>query len=332
MKKITLLSALLIAALLLTGLSNVSAEIIPPHGEGQIGLQAAVLCEKLTLREKPNASSRALKSLQYRDLIIVTEQKDGWARCVLGDSEDALSGWVNSEYIVIDPAWYRTEEKTPVYAWNDTAAPKVAMLEANTVLLDKDTYLPILKDEGDWLIVSLRGATGWIHVEGRSDLIDRHEGVITIEGMEETVQYERIRSESIGFEMDYDYERFARRSEEGRECFVSRYDDPTAPENYLEITLSPLGAEEAAASVSEELSGEYELYVGSRMLAGAGSCIYIDASAAVGGKYMPDKLQAVYIIPAGEGSIVAWAHYEIEAAEGLGVRFDAMLDTLTVTN
>ena len=44
---------------------------------------------------------------------------------------------------------------TPVYAWNDTAALKVG-------LLDPGTTLPILKDTGDWLIVSLRGATGWI--------------------------------------------------------------------------------------------------------------------------------------------------------------------------
>jgi hypothetical protein len=34
-------------------------------------------------------------------------------------------------------------------------APKVG-------LLDADTTLPILKDEGEWLIVGLRGATGWI--------------------------------------------------------------------------------------------------------------------------------------------------------------------------
>ena len=64
-------------------------------------------------------------------------------------------GWVNADYIAIDPARYRTEAETPVYAWNDTKAPKIG-------LLDKDTILPILKEEGDWLIVSLRGAVGWI--------------------------------------------------------------------------------------------------------------------------------------------------------------------------
>ena len=56
---------------------------------------------------------------------------------------------------MINPAWYVTEKSTAVYAWNDVNAPKVA-------LLDKDTVLPILKDDGDWLVVSLRGASGWI--------------------------------------------------------------------------------------------------------------------------------------------------------------------------
>jgi SH3-like domain-containing protein len=134
----------------------VHAEIIPPHGFGQIGLQAVVLCETLTLREKPDASSRVVQTLDYGDLPIVMEQKDGWAYVTLGDSEESPKGWLNADYIAIDPAWYRTEKKTPVYAWNDTAAPKVA-------LLDADTTLPILKEEGDWLVVSLRGATGWIH-------------------------------------------------------------------------------------------------------------------------------------------------------------------------
>ncbi len=160
---LTILTALILA---LGTIGVVHAEIIPPHGEGQIGLQAAVLCEKLTLREEPKNSGKAIQTLEYRDLIIVTEQKDGWARCVLGDSEDAKSGWVNADYIVIDPAWYRTEKKTPVYAWNDTSAPKVALLDANKEFLDEKTYLPILKQEGDWIVVSLRGAAGWIYIGG----------------------------------------------------------------------------------------------------------------------------------------------------------------------
>ena len=41
-------------------------------------------------------------------------------------------------------------------------SPKVALLEANTEPFDLDTFLPVLQDEGEWLLVSLRGAVGWI--------------------------------------------------------------------------------------------------------------------------------------------------------------------------
>ncbi|MCR4622319.1 MAG: SH3 domain-containing protein [Clostridiales bacterium] len=163
MKKTCWLAIAVVIALMLGCITSAHAEIIPAYGEGQIGLQAAVLCSELTLREKPDASSKAIKTLKYRDLIIVVEQKNGWARCVLGDAENSPSGWVNAEYIVVDPAWYRTDRKTYVYAWNELTAPKVALLEKNTEFLDPDTFLPILKDEGEWLIVSLRGAAGWIH-------------------------------------------------------------------------------------------------------------------------------------------------------------------------
>ena len=140
------------------------AEVIPPLGPGQqIGYPAVVLCETLTLREEPSASSRALQTLNYGDLPIVVDadlptgarEENGFVYCTLGDSEDAPCGWINADYIAVNPAWYVTEEKTAVYAWNDAEAPRVA-------LLGKDARLPILKEEGDWYLVSLRGAVGWI--------------------------------------------------------------------------------------------------------------------------------------------------------------------------
>ena len=155
MKKYAWLTVLTALILMLGSIGTVHAEIIPPHGEGQIGLQAVVLCESLTVRREPNAASKTVTTLDYGSLPIVTEQKDGWAFCFLGDSEDSLSGWVNADYIAIDPAWYRTDKKTTVYAWGSTDANKIALLSAGT-------SMPILKDEGAWLIVSLRGATGWI--------------------------------------------------------------------------------------------------------------------------------------------------------------------------
>ena len=165
MKKYAWLMILTAMILALGCVGAALAEIIPPCGPGQqIGYPAVVLCEELTLREKPNASSKALKTLNYGDRPIVVgadqpagaQEENGFVYCTLGDSEESPCGWINADYIVINPAWYVTEKSTAVYAWNDTAAPKVA-------LLDKGAQLPILKEEVDWYVISLRGAVGWIH-------------------------------------------------------------------------------------------------------------------------------------------------------------------------
>ena len=156
MKKHIWLTILTLLTIVLGSVVTVQAEILPPHGEGQIGRQAVILCENLTLRQAPGADAGILDSLHYGDFIIVSRQQDGYAECFTSDAEDAgPAGWVNADYLAIDPAWYQADTSTPVYAWTDTSAPKVA-------LLDKGTTLPILKEDGDWLIVSLSGATGWI--------------------------------------------------------------------------------------------------------------------------------------------------------------------------
>ncbi len=149
-----------LAAVMLLSIAPCRAELIPPWGEGQIGLSAVVLCDSLTVRRDRSTSSKTTATLPYGSLIIVVGRQDGWAEVVLSDDVDASrAGWVNASYLAIDPAWYRTEGATPVYAWNDTSAPRVA-------LLDADTRLPVLKIEGDWIIVSLRGAVGWICLAG----------------------------------------------------------------------------------------------------------------------------------------------------------------------
>ncbi len=158
--------AILAALVLLCGCMGAAyAEIIPPEEPGQqIGYPAVVLCEELTLRENPSSSAKTVQVLKFGDIPIVVgadlpagpKEKDGFVYCTLGDSEDSPCGWLNKDYLSINPAWYVTEGKTAVYAWNDTSAPKVA-------LLDRGTRLPVLKEEGDWYLVSLRGAVGWIH-------------------------------------------------------------------------------------------------------------------------------------------------------------------------
>ena len=159
---------------------------------------------------------------------------------------------------------------------------------------------------------------------------ERFEDVIILEGMEETVRYEHVRNEAIGFEMDYDYENFVRHSEAERECFVSCWDDPDNPENYLEVRSSPLDAESAADAIGETLSKDYDIGREDAFpLERAGRCIRIDASANKGGLTMPDQLQMVYIIPANDGCRIATAHYAIEGSEGFGRRFRYLMDTFS---
>ena len=195
---------------------------------------------------------------------------------------------------------------------------------------------------------------------GRQDG-ERFEDVIMMEGMEETVKYEHIRNDSLGIEMDFDYERFERHSESDRECFVSLYDDPENPQIYLEVTTSTDDADTVAATIGETLSANYDIIKESITLdrAGdcrlidasnakgnkgtpdllqkesitldrAGNCILIDASNAKGNKGTPDLLQTVYIIPADDGCRIATAHYTFESAEGFGRRFNYIMNTLVV--
>ena len=108
----------------------------------------------------PYTSSKAVKALHYGDHMIVYKQSNssngsnGFAQIFLSDAVDAEPvGWVNVEFIAINPSYFRTDSKTAIYAWNSSSAPKVA-------LLNKGETLPILKESGDWLIVSLGGRGG----------------------------------------------------------------------------------------------------------------------------------------------------------------------------
>ena len=159
---------------------------------------------------------------------------------------------------------------------------------------------------------------------------EHFESTIMIEGMEEPVQYEHIRREDLGFEMDYDYERFTRTSEANREIFLSVWDDPENPEDFLELTFLPTDADTAAAFAGEALSRAYDITTVTRTLDRAGDCVRIEGSVIKGTNRMADQLQGVYVIPAPNGCIVATEHYFITEAEGFGKRFSAMLNTLSL--
>ena len=159
---------------------------------------------------------------------------------------------------------------------------------------------------------------------------EHFEGTVPLEGMEQTVHYEAIRNDTLGFEMGYDYENFIRQSESDCERFISVWDNTDNPEIYLEITHSSDDAETTAASIAETLSAQYNVSRWKYTLDRAGDCIDLRGELDKEGQMSIWELQMVYIIPADNGCFVAWGHYTQESAEGCGARFRGMMHTFAV--
>lgn len=159
---------------------------------------------------------------------------------------------------------------------------------------------------------------------------ERFEGTVPLEGTEQTVHYEAIRNDALGFEMGYDYENFVRQSEADCERFISVWDNPDNPEIYLEITHSSDDTETTAASIAETLSAQYNVSRWEYTLDRAGDCIDLRGELDKEGQMSIWELQMVYIIPADDGCFVVWGHYTQESAEGSGARFRGMMHTFAV--
>lgn len=160
---------------------------------------------------------------------------------------------------------------------------------------------------------------------------ERFEGTIILEGMDETVKYEHIRNDTLGFEMDYDYENFSRSTEQDCERLISVWDNPDNPEIYIEITRNAENAETTAASICEALSAEYDISMEQSTLNGAGECIEIRAEADHNNQMSIWQLQMVYIIPSyNGGNLVVWGHYTLESADCFGARLYNMINTLEI--
>ena len=141
-----------------------------------------------------------------------------------------------------------------------------------------------------------------------------------------------VENAAFGFEMDYDYENFVRQSDAKSERFVSVWDDPNAPENYIEVRSDTGNAELVADVIIATLSQDYDIRQEYRELERAGQCIHIAAEVIKGTDQMSEHLQYVYVIPAPDGCRVVTEHCFAVDCEGLLRRFDYMLSTLSVVD
>ena len=148
-------AGIVLAMLFLLSAVTAGAEVIPAFGVGQIGYEAVVLCQSLTVRESWSTSSKGVKTLKAGDVFSTQSYTDGFLDCFPTEN-GGRAGWVKADYVIVDPAWYKTDDSTAVRAWNNDSAYQIA-------LLDRGERYPILKTEGEWLCIGLRGAAGWIH-------------------------------------------------------------------------------------------------------------------------------------------------------------------------
>lgn len=141
--------------LILSLISTVAAgEVSHPMGPGQLGFDAVIISKNISIRPTQNANAKAVMKKNYGEHMAVMSLGNGWCECYLSETE-GVSGYVLEDYILIDPAYITTEESTPVYAWQSQNAKKVG-------LLGRGETFPIIRMEGDWLLISLRGAAGWV--------------------------------------------------------------------------------------------------------------------------------------------------------------------------
>ncbi len=147
------------------------AEILPPDGihssfyefTGIETMPAVILCESLTVYDDREGRGKAVVTLlgaEGKKLLPVIDNWDGWAQIYYNDGNSI--GWVRSDYLMFDPFYYLTHQGTAVYAYPEHLSPKIAYLE-------KGEKLPIIKDNGDWVLVSIRNAAGWIKKTPQDD-------------------------------------------------------------------------------------------------------------------------------------------------------------------
>lgn len=137
---------------LLTGVA--SGEIIRPIGMQQTGYDAVVLSKTVTVRTDQNTNAKAVTKLNYGDHVTVLSLGNGWCECYLAENE-GVSGYAMEDYLLVNPAYITIDEAAAVYAWQSTSAKRVGFLARG------ETY-PIIRMDGNWLLISLRGAAGWL--------------------------------------------------------------------------------------------------------------------------------------------------------------------------
>lgn len=115
-----------------------------------------VLCESLSLRENPDAASDIIHTMSYGTYCTVLAESGSWYNVTYRNEEHLrYSGWVKKEYVLVNPDCFVPDGETPVYAMPCGGAKRVG-------LINGETSYPIIGEIDGFLVISLRGASGFV--------------------------------------------------------------------------------------------------------------------------------------------------------------------------
>lgn len=117
-----------------------------------------VISQNVSLRESPSTGARRIASIPNGSVFDLLDEQNGWYFVRYWDSktQTALEGYVVVDYVVRDPLFVTTTKSTYVYSTPDRGSKKVGQLISGTQLV-------VIGEWGDFWVVNLRSASGFIY-------------------------------------------------------------------------------------------------------------------------------------------------------------------------
>lgn len=148
----------------------------PAQGEWQGYDTGAVLCQTLSFREMPDSASARLDVLEAGERFVILAEKEGfYLACRRDESgEKYETGWVNADYVAKNMGTLMTRAMVHARAYGDESAPLVGEIE-------RGTRLNLIARVGEYYVVSLRGASGFIHESQSVELDAQAQAALELE-------------------------------------------------------------------------------------------------------------------------------------------------------
>ena len=117
-----------------------------------------VISQNVSLRTDKSTGATRLASIPNGTVLDLLDEQNGWYYVNYWDTKTmtATQGWVLVDYIVRDPSFITTTKSTYVYSTPTRDSKKVGQLVSGTQLV-------VIGEYGDFWVVNLRSASGFIY-------------------------------------------------------------------------------------------------------------------------------------------------------------------------